>query len=208
MLLNPLDKVERLRRARLRLEPDPRTDRVPPGQQVTDKFPVLHYGPTPRFDPATWDFRTFGMVENPLCLTWEEFQQLPIQRQTCDIHCVTHWSKLDTVWEGVPFRVIVELTRPTPEARFVIAHCERGFTTSLPLATLMEDDVLLATRYDDQPLTPDHGYPLRLLVPRKYFWKSAKWLRALEFAARDRLGFWEQAGYNNNADPWQEERFA
>jgi DMSO/TMAO reductase YedYZ molybdopterin-dependent catalytic subunit len=134
--------------------------------------------------------------------------KLPTQRQVCDIHCVTTWSKLDTAWEGVPFKHIAGLVQPMPEARFVIAHCEQGFTTSLPLSVMMGDDVLLATRYEDQPLTPEHGGPLRTLVPAKYFWKSAKWLRALEFVAEDQLGFWERAGYNNGADPWTEERYA
>jgi DMSO/TMAO reductase YedYZ molybdopterin-dependent catalytic subunit len=126
----------------------------------------------------------------------------------CDIHCVTTWSKLDTVWEGVQFRHIVDLARPLAQARFVVFHCEYDFTTSLPLSVLMDEDVLLAWRYDDQPLSPEHGFPLRGLVPKKYFWKSAKWVRGIEFVATDRLGFWERNGYHNEADPWLEQRYS
>jgi DMSO/TMAO reductase YedYZ molybdopterin-dependent catalytic subunit len=203
-----VDRVTKLRQSVHHNPADPRADRVPPGQRLTPGFPVLHYGSVPRFDPARWDFRAYGLVANPLSLSWADFASLPTQRQVCDIHCVTTWSKLDTVWEGVPFKHIAELVQPTAEARFVIARCEHNFTTSLPLAVMMDDDVLLATRYDDQPLAPEHGAPLRLLAPKKYFWKSAKWLRALEFVAEDELGFWERAGYNNSADPWKEERYA
>ncbi len=203
-----VDRVNQLRESTHHPPADPRTDRVPPGQHLTSGFPVLHYGGVPRFDPARWDFRAYGLVTTPLTLTWAEFGKLPTLREVVDIHCVTTWSKLDTVWEGVPFKHIAELVQPKPEARFVIARCEQGFTTSLPLDRLMDDDVLLATRYDDQPLTGEHGGPVRLLVPKRYFWKSAKWLRGLEFVAEDQLGFWEQAGYNNSADPWKEERYA
>ena len=203
-----VDRVNRLRDSTHQAPADPRTDRVPPGQHLTSGFPVLHYGGVPRFDPARWDFRVHGLVTTPLTLSWAEFGKLPTLREVVDIHCVTTWSKLDTVWEGVPFKHIAELIQPKPEARFVIAHCEQGFTTSLPMSVIMGDDVLLATRYDDQPLTGEHGGPLRLLVPKRYFWKSAKWLRGLEFVAEDQLGFWEQAGYNNSADPWKEERYA
>jgi DMSO/TMAO reductase YedYZ molybdopterin-dependent catalytic subunit len=125
-----------------------------------------------------------------------------------DIHCVTTWSKLDTKWEGVLFRELMDSVEVNPEARFVMVHCEQGFTTSVPLEVLMDDDVLLAYRYDDQSLTPEHGYPLRLVVPKKYFWKSAKWVRGLELMAQDRLGFWEVRGYHNSADPWKEERYS
>jgi DMSO/TMAO reductase YedYZ molybdopterin-dependent catalytic subunit len=182
--------------------------RVPPGQRVTEKFPVLHYGSIPKFDPQTWDFKISGLVEEPLALSYDEFLALPKIRIVADIHCVTGWSKLDTVWEGVPFQEVVKLVQIKPEAKFVLVHCEQGFTTNLPLEILMDDDVLFAYRYDDAPLTPEHGYPLRLVVPKKYFWKSAKWVRGLEFMARDRLGFWEVRGYHNNADPWKEERYS
>ena len=132
---------------------------------------------------------------------------LPTTRIVADIHCVTTWSKLDTVWEGVAFRALMNHVHPLPEARYVLVHSEYGFTANLPLEALMDDDVLLAYRYDDAPLTPEHGYPLRLVVPKRYFWKSAKWVRVIEFMAQDRPGFWEQYGYHNDGDPWQEERY-
>ena len=184
------------------------SDRVPPGQRLTDKFPVLHYGSIPQFDRATWDLKVFGLVEEPLTLSYDQFLELPTTRIVTDIHCVTTWSKLDTIWEGVLFRELINSVQVDPEARFVMVHCEQDFTTNVPLEVLMDDDVLLAHRYDDQPLTPEHGYPLRLVVPKKYFWKSAKWVRGLELMAQDRLGFWEVRGYHNNADPWKEERYS
>jgi DMSO/TMAO reductase YedYZ molybdopterin-dependent catalytic subunit len=183
-------------------------NRLPPGQSLTIKFPVLHYGQVPRYDLRTWTLRSFGLVKEEKAWTWAEFSTLPTQLITCDIHCVTRWSKLGTVWEGVPFKAFAELAGMKPEAHYVVAHCEYGFTANVPLNALMDDDVLLAYKYDGQPLEPDHGFPLRLLVPKKYFWKSAKWLRGIEFAEQDQLGFWEQAGYHNDADPWKEERFA
>jgi len=184
------------------------SDRIPPGQRLTDKFPVLHYGSIPEFDRATWDLKIFGLVEEPLTLSYDQFLELPATRIVADIHCVTTWSKLDTIWEGVLFRELMDSVQVDPEARFVMVHCEQGFTTSVPREVLMDDDVLLAYRYDDQPLAPEHGYPLRLVVPKKYFWKSAKWVRGLELMAQDRLGFWEVRGYHNSADPWKEERYS
>ena len=184
------------------------SDRIPPGQRLTDKFPVLHYGSIPLFDRATWDLKIFGLVEEPLTLSYDQFLELPATRIVADIHCVTTWSKLDTIWEGVLFRELMDSVQVDPEARFVMVHCEQGFTTSVPREVLMDDDVLLAYRYDDQPLAPEHGYPLRLVVPKKYFWKSAKWVRGLELMAQDRLGFWEVRGYHNSADPWKEERYS
>lgn len=180
--------------------------RLPPGQSLTQKFPVLHYGPTPGFDPATWDLRVFGEVEREMRWTWDEFQKLPTVKMTCDIHCVTRWSKFDTVWEGVRFSDFVKLFGVKPTAKYVIAHCENGFTTNTPIDLMYDDDVLLAYKFDGQYLEPDHGYPLRTLVPKRYFWKSAKWVRALEFSSVDKPGFWEQAGYHNEGDPWREER--
>jgi len=193
--------------------------RLPPGQALTNKFPVLHYGPVPGFNPATWDFRVWGEVETPLRLSWEQFNQLPRTKLVMDIHCVTRWSKLDTVWEGVSLRVLIEqgIIKPLPAAAHVLQHAEYGFTANLPLEVCLQDNFLMATHYDGQPISPDHGYPLRgiigaipargdLTVP--YFWKGAKWLRGLEFMTRDRLGFWEQAGYHNEADVWKEQRFA
>ncbi|NWG16457.1 MAG: sulfite oxidase-like oxidoreductase [Chloroflexi bacterium] len=181
--------------------------RLPPGQSLTNKFPVLTYGPTPPFDPATWDLRVFGEVENERRWTWDEFTKLPTVTIKTDIHCVTRWSKFDTVWEGVLFRDFVKLFGFKPSARYVIAHCEYGYTTNTPLEAMLDDDVLLAYKYDGKPLEPEHGWPVRTLVPKLYFWKSAKFLRALEFSAADKPGFWEQAGYHNNGDPWTEERF-
>ncbi len=192
--------------------------RLPPGQSLTQRFPVLHYGPVPRFNPATWDFRLWGEVEQEVRWTWDEFQQLPRTKITMDIHCVTRWSKFDTEWEGVSLRALVDqgLVKLKPGARYVLQHAEFGFTTNLPLDVALGENFLLATHFDGEPISPDHGYPLRgvighipgrddLKVP--YFWKGAKWLRGLEFLAEDRLGFWEQAGYHNEADVWKEERF-
>jgi DMSO/TMAO reductase YedYZ molybdopterin-dependent catalytic subunit len=182
--------------------------RVPPGQYVTEKFPVLHYGSVPRVDLATWDLKVWGDVEVPLRLTWEQFKTLPRKTVHADIHCVTRWSKLDTDWEGVPIQVIFELARLKPGASHVLAHCEQGYTANLPLEILNDDDVLLADTYDGRPIDPEHGYPLRLFVPKRYFWKSAKWLRGLEFLDHDVRGFWERYGYHNLADPWKEERYS
>lgn len=180
--------------------------RMPPGQSLTQKFPVLHYGAVPAFDPTTWDLRVFGEVAREMRWTWDEFLALPTVTLKTDIHCVTRWSMFDTVWEGVRFRDFVELFGLKPAARFVIAHCENDYTTNLPLEVMLEDEVLLAYKYNGELLTPDHGFPLRTLVPQRYFWKSAKWLRALEFTRDDQPGFWEQAGYHNEGDPWKEQR--
>ena len=191
--------------------------RLPPGQSLTQKFPVLHYGAVPAFDPLTWDFRVFGEVEAPLRLTWAVFEQLPRTRLKMDIHCVTRWSKFDTEWEGVSVTSLIDagLIKLKPEAKFVIQHAEHGFTSNLPLQVVLQENFLLATHYEGHPITPDHGYPLRGIIgaiPQKkdlktsYFWKGAKWLRALEFTAEDKPGFWEQAGYHNDADVWLEER--
>jgi DMSO/TMAO reductase YedYZ molybdopterin-dependent catalytic subunit len=193
--------------------------RLPPGQAYTQRFPVLHYGPVPPFTPATWDFRVWGEVEANLTLTWVEFMDLPRSKVVMDIHCVTRWSKFDTLWEGVSLTTLIKsgMVKPKPATRFVIQHAEYGFTANLPLEIALQDNFLMATHYDGQPLTPEHGYPLRgvigaipgredLVVP--YFWKGAKWLRGLEFRTNDKLGFWEQAGYHNDADVWKEERYA
>jgi len=192
--------------------------RMPPGQSLTLKFPVLHYGPVPKFNAATWDFRVWGEVEEEVTLNWDEFQKLPHTQLMMDIHCVTRWSKFDTVWEGVSVKMLVDqgIIKPKPTAQYVIQHAEHGYTTNLPLAIVLQDTFLMATNFDGQPLEPDHGYPLRGVVgniPRRddlktpYFWKGAKWLRGLEFRTNDQPGFWEKAGYHNNADVWQEERF-
>jgi DMSO/TMAO reductase YedYZ molybdopterin-dependent catalytic subunit len=183
-------------------------DRIPPGQYRTEKFPVLHYGSVPRTDLATWDFRVWGEVDSPFTLTWDEFKSLPRKTVSTDIHCVTRWSKLDTDWEGVPIQEILQRAQLRPSAKFVVAHAEQGYTANVPLEVLDDDDVLLADTFGGEPLELEHGWPLRLLVPKKYFWKSAKWIRGLEFIAQDRLGFWERYGSNNSADPWKEERFS
>jgi DMSO/TMAO reductase YedYZ molybdopterin-dependent catalytic subunit len=182
--------------------------RLPPGQIVTEKWPVLHYGSVPKTDLEKWDFRVYGLVERPVRWTWTEFQELPRVRVRSDIHCVTRWSRFDNVWEGVSIREVLRRAGPRDDARFAVIHAEQGYTTNLPLGELDQDDVLLADRHDGQPLEPDHGWPLRLVVPRRYFWKSAKWVRGIELAAADRPGFWEQNGYHNLADPWNEERFS
>jgi DMSO/TMAO reductase YedYZ molybdopterin-dependent catalytic subunit len=195
-----------------------REGRLPPGQSLTLKFPVLHYGDVPQFHPATWDLRVWGQVEKSISWSWDEFEQLPRTRVLMDIHCVTRWSKPDTLWEGVSVRALVEagLIKPLPDATHIMQHAEYGFTVNLPLAVVLQENFLLATHLNGEPITPEHGYPLRGVVgaiPGRddlvspYLWKGAKWLRGLEFMNRDRRGFWEKAGYNNRADVWQEERF-
>jgi DMSO/TMAO reductase YedYZ molybdopterin-dependent catalytic subunit len=181
--------------------------RIPPGQYYTDKWPVLHAGSVPPVDLRTWDFRAFGLVRNPVRLSFDELLALGSREQTSDIHCVTRWTKLDMPWKGVPMKAVLEQAQPLESARFVIAHAEQGFTANLPIEAVMADDAMLAYEADGQPLTPEHGYPLRLLVPSRYFWKSAKWLRGLELSSIDKPGFWERYGYNNDADPWKEERY-
>ena len=183
-------------------------NRVPPGQTLTDKWPVLTYGRTPRFDPARWTFRCFGLVERDTSWTWEEFQRLPRVTVRSDIHCVTRWSRLDNEWEGVSARTILDLARPRPEARWVLQHADPDYTTNVALGDLVDDDVLLALKHNDRDLEPDHGGPCRLVIPKLYFWKSAKWVRGLEFLDVNPPGFWEVNGYHMRADPWQEERYS
>jgi DMSO/TMAO reductase YedYZ molybdopterin-dependent catalytic subunit len=181
--------------------------RLPPGQYLTEKWPVLHAGDVPRVDLATWDFRVWGEVEEPLRLTWDELRALPSTEITLDIHCVTRWSRFDTSFRGVHWRELAARCRPKPTARFVVAHAEQGFTSNVPLPYLEDDEALLAYEADGGPLAPDHGWPLRLVIPGKYFWKSAKWLRGIELRSTDQPGFWERYGYHNDADPWKEERY-
>ena len=183
-------------------------DRIPPGQYRTTKFPVLHYGSVPHTDLATWDFKVWGEVDTPLTLTWEQFKALPRKTVATDIHCVTRWTKLDTTWEGVPIQEILRLAGVRTTATHVLAHSEQGYTANVPLSVLDDDDVLLADTFDGAELEQEHGWPLRLIVPKRYFWKSAKWIRGLEFLDHDILGFWERYGYNNDADPWKEERYS
>jgi len=182
--------------------------RLPPGQYLTEKWPVLHAGNVPHYsDLATWTFRVLGEVENELELSWEQFNELPQSSNVQDIHCVTRWSRFDASFEGVHWSELAKLVRPKPTARFVIAHAEAGFTSNVPLSFLEDPNALLATHADGEPLSPEHGYPLRLVIPGKYFWKSAKWLRAIELSSIDRPGFWERYGYHNDADPWRQERY-
>jgi DMSO/TMAO reductase YedYZ molybdopterin-dependent catalytic subunit len=182
--------------------------RLPPGQVKTEKWPVLHYGSVPRVELDAWDLRVDGLVERPLRWSWSEFERLPRVQVKSDIHCVTRWSRYDNLWEGVSLRWLLSQAGLRPEARHAVIHAEQGFTTNLPVSELDQDDVLLADRHDGSPLTPDHGWPLRLVVPRRYFWKSAKWVRRIELVAQDQPGFWERNGYHNAADPWKEERFS
>jgi DMSO/TMAO reductase YedYZ molybdopterin-dependent catalytic subunit len=183
-------------------------DRIPPGQYRTTKFPVLHYGSVPRTDLEKWDFKVWGEVDSPFTLTWQQFKALPRKTVATDIHCVTRWTRLDTTWEGVPIQEILRLAGVRTSATHVLAHSEQGYTANLPLKVLDEDDVMLADTFDGAELEQEHGWPLRLLVPKRYFWKSAKWIRGLEFLDHDILGFWERYGYNNDADPWKEERYS
>jgi DMSO/TMAO reductase YedYZ molybdopterin-dependent catalytic subunit len=182
--------------------------RLPPGQYLTEKWPVLHAGSVPDTDLATWDFRVFGQVENPIRLTWDEFKALPATEITTDIHCVTRWSRFDTSFKGVRWWDLAELVKPKPRARFVVAHAEQGFTANMPIEALEDENALLAYDADGEPLTPEHGWPLRLVAPSRYFWKSAKWLRGLELLDHDQPGFWERYGYHNDADYWKEERYS
>jgi len=192
--------------------------RLPPGQSLTQKFPVLHYGPVPGFNPATWDLRLWGEVKDEVRWNWDEFNQLPRSKITMDIHCVTRWSKFDTVWEGVSLRTLLEqgFVELLPSAKHVLQHAEYGFTVNLPLEITLQDNFLLATHFNGEPITADHGYPLRGVIGNMpdradlktpYFWKGAKWLRGLQFLSQDQKGFWEQAGYHNEADVWREQRF-
>ena len=194
-----------------------REERLPPGQSLTQKFPVLHYGSIPSFDPDTWRFFVRGEVEKDLVWTWEEFSQLPSTELKMDIHCVTRWSKFDTTWKGISVRTLIDedIIQIIPGAKYVLQHAAGGYTSNLPLEIVLQENFLLATHFDGAPLTPDHGYPVRGIVghiPNKkdlktaYFWKGAKWLIGLEFLTEDQMGFWEKSGYHNEGDPWQEQR--
>jgi DMSO/TMAO reductase YedYZ molybdopterin-dependent catalytic subunit len=183
-------------------------DRVPPGQYVTAKWPVLTYGSTPHIRPEDWSFRIFGLVAAEVTLSWEQFQALPRARITADFHCVTRFSTLDNPWEGVATREIVRAARIDPEASHVLAHCYGGYTTNLPLEDFLSEHALLADRHNGQPLPVDHGGPVRLVVPHLYAWKSAKWVNGIELLPEDRRGFWEESGYHTYGDPWREQRFS
>lgn len=206
--LDPFKRVQRLKEANPKRKSDTGlAERVPPGQYLTQKFPVLTYGDTPRVDLKTWRLKVWGLVENPFELSWQEFRALPRQKIRVDIHCVTRWSMLDSEWEGVPFSMIIEKARPLPQATVVMEHTYGGYTTNMLLEELLDEEVLLADTFGGKPLDSEHGGPLRMLVPRLYFWKSAKWLNGLEFIAQNIPGFWERYGYHMHGDPWTEERF-
>jgi DMSO/TMAO reductase YedYZ molybdopterin-dependent catalytic subunit len=183
-------------------------ERLPPGQYLTEKWPVLHAGTVPQVDLATWDFQVSGAVEDPLTLTYDELRALPNTEITVDIHCVTRWSRFDTTFRGVHWRELADLVHPKPGARFVVAHAEQGFTSNVPLTALEAPDALIAWEADGEPLAPEHGWPLRLVIASRYFWKSAKWLRGLELVTTDQPGFWERYGYHNEADYQKEQRYS
>lgn len=185
-----------------------RKDRIPPGQRKVEEFPVLHFDGEPTIDISKWQFRIYGLVDKELKLNYKEFISLPQVKVFSDIHCVTGWSKLDNFWEGVSTSVIRRVVTILPKAKFVMVHSADRFYTNLSLSDFFETDALLAVKYNNNPLLKEHGYPLRLVVPRLYFWKSAKWVNGIEFMAEDRRGFWESRGYHNHGDPWKEERFS
>lgn len=204
------NKAERLKKSKAPQAPvdEHLKHRLPPGQMLTDRFPILHEGEVPVYDMAKWRLKVFGAVETPREFTMDELLALPQTSVVCDIHCVTRWSKFDTRWEGVRFRDFAKMLDIRAGAKYVMFHADPDYETNVPLEDLMRDDVLLAFRYDGKPLTDKHGYPLRLIVPHRYFWKSAKWLRGIEFMTEDRPGFWERNGFHNDADPFLEQRFS
>ena len=183
-----------------------RPNRVPPGQYLTDKWPVLHYGKVHQIEKSQWTLKIYGLVKAERVLSWAEFAALPQEKVLSDIHCVTTWSRLDNLWEGVSTSEIKNLVDISPNAKFVMVHGAGTFTTNLPLEDFFQPDVLLADKHDELDLSAEHGGPVRLVVPRLYFWKSAKWITGLEFIAANKPGFWEQAGYHIHGDPWTEER--
>ncbi len=185
-----------------------RPDRVPPGQRVIERFPVLTHGSTPQTDLKRWSFRIFGLVEKEVTLSYEDFMSLPKVEVRADFHCVTTWSRLDNLWEGVSWSELLSLVNPLDTAKHVMIHCEQGYTTNVPLADMNREDVLFAYKHDGEELTPDHGWPLRSIVPALYAWKSAKWAQGVEFMEEERPGFWEMHGYHIHGDPWKEERYS
>jgi DMSO/TMAO reductase YedYZ molybdopterin-dependent catalytic subunit len=182
--------------------------RLPPGQSLTLKWPVLHYGSVPQFDESTWDFKISGEAGVPVRLPWQEFLALPQVEVTSDFHCVTRWSRLDNTWRGVLFREVLRLADPTPAAKHVLVLAEEGYTANIPLADLLRPNVLFALEHDGRPLPPEHGGPLRLVVPHLYAWKSVKWVRGFVLLDQERLGFWERNGYHSYGDPWKEQRYS
>ena len=184
-----------------------RDNRIPPGQKLTNRFPVLHYGSVAKIDVSQWKFSITGLVDKERELNFAEFAGLKQVKVLSDIHCVTTWTKLDNHWEGPSTSIIKELVEIRSNAKFVVIHAAGNFTTNLSLTDFIERDVLFAMKYENKQLSSEHGYPVRLVVPRLYFWKSAKWVTGIEFAAKDSPGFWESAGYHNHGDPWHEERY-
>jgi len=191
-----------------RRDTDDRAGRTPPGQYLTDGFPVLSAGPTPQIPLNEWEFTIDGLVRAPVRWTWEQFQALPARDWTVDISCVTKWTKLDTSWQGPSVDDLLAAVELDPQARFVAAHSYGGYTTNLPLTDVLNNQAFVAYQYDGAPLEPAHGGPARLVVPHLYFWKSAKWVRGLRLSAEDEPGFWESLGYHNRGDPWREERYS
>jgi len=183
-------------------------DSVPPGQHLTEGFPVLHVGDVPNTDPAAWRLRFFGLCENPFDITYDQLRELPVREWTGDIHCVTRWTKKNTHWKGALFRDLVERAKPRASVTHILQHADNEYTTNLPIDAMLGEDCLIAYEFDEKPLEPIHGGPVRMLVPKKYFWKSAKWLHGIEFLDRDQPGFWEVRGYHNEGDPWKEERYS
>lgn len=183
-------------------------ERLPPGQIATTKFPVVHTGTVPKINLSDWDLHVFGAVNNEICLTWDELVSLPKVQYTSDIHCVTTWSRLNNHWEGVSVRDLVQQADVIPEARYAIVYGEQGYSVSLRINDLLREGVMLAYKHDGQGLTPEHGFPLRLVVPDLYFWKSVKWVRGIEFSSENKPGFWEKRGYHEQADAWKEKRYS
>jgi DMSO/TMAO reductase YedYZ molybdopterin-dependent catalytic subunit len=202
------EKWAREGRALTGQEADPNRVRLPPGQRLVEDWPVLDLGVTPRLDTGNWRLTVDGLVENPVGWRWADLQAQPQERFLSDIHCVTTWSRYDNHWEGVGARRLLALVRPKPEARFIVCHGADGYTTNLPLRVFDDEDVLLATKWEGKPISLDHGGPVRVIVPKLYFWKSAKWITRIELVAEDREGYWEVRGYHNDADPWKEERYS
>ena len=182
--------------------------RLPPGQSLTLKWPVLHAGGVPDFNPAKWDFKISGLVAEPKRLTWEEFRALPQTEVVSDFHCVTRWSRLDNHWRGVLFTDVMKLVTPAPEAKYALVLADEGYTANVPVEDLLRPDVLFAFDHDGEPLTPEHGGPVRLIVPQLYAWKSVKWVRGFTLLDHDQLGFWERNGYHEYGDPWREQRYS
>ncbi|MCD1259381.1 sulfite oxidase-like oxidoreductase [Paenibacillus athensensis] len=188
--------------------PQEQKDRIPPGQTLTQGFPVLHYGSVPYYrDMSKWDLRIFGLVDHEVQLSYKQFMALPRREFRNDIHCVTTWSKLDNVWEGVAVATVMEQVKLLPEASHVMLHAEHGWSTNLPLDDFLRETTFFGIKHNGELLTPEHGYPVRMVVPHLYFWKSAKWLRGIEFMSKDKPGFWERNGYHMYGDPFKEQRY-